>query len=92
VELDLVDAVAEAVVRLQLGRVVVRLEAPPDRLAAGDLADQLGLGAGPAAAFALERLDQRAVLGEEIQPLERGRLVGHRVGDQRLAGRCERHA
>ena len=39
VELDLVDAVAVAVVGAQHGRVLVRLPAPLERLAAGDLAD-----------------------------------------------------
>ena len=66
VELDLVDPVAVAVVGAQDGRVLVRLPAPLERLAARDLAERAGAVVGPAGALALERLDQRPVLLEEV--------------------------
>ena len=63
VELDLVDAVAEAVVGAQLGRVLVRLEAPSgSRLGAPQIApSSAGLVLGPVGALAPQRLGQRPV-------------------------------
>ena len=80
VELHLVDAVAVAVVGAQLGRVLVRLPAPLDRLAAGDLAHRADLRLGPAATLAVQRLDQRAVLLEDVVRLQRRDLVDHLMG------------
>ena len=81
VELDLVDAVAEAVVGAELRRVLVGQPAELDgRGAAGELAH----GADPVdrevAALAGDRLDERAVGLEDVVVGERHRLVGDRVG------------
>ena len=68
VELDLVVAA-------QLRRVLVREPPPLERLA-GQRAAECGATLGRRrAAFALERLDERPVLGEEIVARERRRLV-----------------
>jgi hypothetical protein len=80
VELDLVDAVAVAVVRAQDGRVLVCQAAPLDRFAPGDLTDRADLLLGPARALPVQGLDQRAVLREDVVGLQRGNLVQHLVG------------
>ena len=59
VVLDLVDAVPVAVVGAQDGRVLVRVPAPFDGLAAGDLTERAGAVHNPAGALAVERLHQR---------------------------------
>jgi hypothetical protein len=76
VELDLVDALTEAVVRAQDGRVLVREAAELERLAAAEPAERGAPLLRRAAALAPERLDERPVLGEQVVPCERGRLVG----------------
>ena len=63
-ELDLVDPVAVAVVRAQDGGFSFAWRPSSIAVAAGELAHALDRGRGPAAALALERLDQRAVLLE----------------------------
>jgi hypothetical protein len=75
VELDLVDPVPVAVVRAQDGRVLVGEPPPLERLAAGELAERGRALLRPAAALAPQRLDERAVLLEEVVALERRRLV-----------------
>src|SRR5215212_8594850 len=62
VELHLVDALAEAVVGPKPRRVLVREPAPFERLAAQLVAERPAALLGPAAALAMERLDQRTVL------------------------------
>ena len=74
-ELDLVDALAETVVRAQDRRVFVRSRAPRQRLAAELRAERDHPRLAPAAALAAQRLGQRAVLREEVVALERRRLV-----------------
>ena len=75
-ELDLVDAVAEAIVRAQLRRVGVGLESPVDRLlGAGQRSEVVHEVMGPRSALAFERLAQRRVGFEEVVVDERRRLV-----------------
>ena len=83
VELDLVDAVAVAVERLQPRRVLVGLEAPADRVRAPGGADLARALARPAGALALERLDERDVVLEQIAVSQRRDLVGDLVGVER---------
>ena len=77
VDLDLVDALAEAVVGAEVRRVRVGLEAPVDRLLgpgqATELVDQV---VGPGAAFALQGLAEGRVGLEDVVIDERRRLVG----------------
>src|SRR5262249_25421853 len=92
VELDLVDAIPESVVRPEHRRMGVRLVAPRDGLAAGDRAEAAAALLGPPAALAREPLAERAVLEEDVVALERRRLVqdlvrGH-VRPQRSALRA----
>ena len=88
VELDLVDAVAVAVVGAQLGLVLVRLEAPADRLArAADRAQLAGAVLGPLGALAAQRLDQRPVGVEGVVVLQRRRLVEDLVGAAQTGAR-----
>jgi hypothetical protein len=92
VEVDLVDAVAEAVDRPQLRRMLVGLVAPGrQRRAAPDAADLGAALARPAAALAVERLDERDVRGEQVEVRERDRLVGDLVGDEGSGERVDRH-
>jgi hypothetical protein len=86
VELDLVDAMAVAVERLQLRRVLVGLEAPADRVAAPCRPHLDRPLARPPGALALERLDERRVVGEEVAALQRRDLVGDLVGLKRGGG------
>ena len=81
VELDLVDAMAEAVVGAQLRRVAVGLLAEPDgrRLPEPRPEPREALLA-PAAALALDGLEERAVVLEPVDLLERRRLVLDLVG------------
>ena len=64
------------------------------RLAAGDLADRADLRLGPAATLAVQRLDQRAVLLEDVVGLQRRGLVEHLVRgpDARMARLGDGHA
>src|SRR5262245_65143608 len=79
-ELDLVDAMPEAVVGAEDRRVGVGEPSPRHRLAAGLDAEPPQTLARPAGALALDRIHEDAVGGEEIVTLERGRLVQHLVG------------
>jgi len=66
-ELHLVDAVAEAVVRAELRRIGVGLEAPADRLlGAGQPAQLANALLRPRGALSLERLPQRPVGLEQV--------------------------
>src|SRR5260370_14067238 len=76
-ELRLIDAVAEAVVGVELGRVGVRLKAPGDRLlSAGEPSELVDGVLRPRATLTLERLAQGRVGVEEVVADERRRLVG----------------
>ena len=66
VELDLVDAVAVAVVRAQHRRVLVRLPAPLERLAAGDLADRADRSSAQPAPSRSSASTSGAVLLEDV--------------------------
>ncbi len=86
VELDLVDAVAEAVVCAQLRRVLIRLGAPANRpRRARQRAGLAGAVARPVTALASQSLDQDRVGLERVVALERLGLVGDRVGLRRRA-------
>jgi hypothetical protein len=75
-ELDLVDAVPEPVVRAEDGRMRVCLVAPGDRFRpTGDFAEALQTLAGPARVLALDAFCESAVFLEEIVALQRWRLV-----------------
>ena len=83
---DLVDAVAEAVVGAHHGRVLVGEPAQLDRLgAAGERADLARLLVDPAGALALNRLHEGHVAGVEVDALEGGSLVEDLVGVPRRA-------
>ena len=80
-ELDLVDAVAEAVVRAQYGRVLVR-EAPPlERCAAEFGSERKDALVRPAGPLTVERLDERPVLRDEVVIAKRRRLIRDRDGN-----------
>src|SRR2546423_5119120 len=81
-EIDLVDAVAEAVVSAEHRHVLVGLLAPAQRFAAHLLAEAAHALLCPSAALAAERLDQHAVVIEQVVALEWRRLVQHLVGDR----------
>jgi hypothetical protein len=84
VELDLVDPLAEPVVRTKDRRMLVRETPELERLAAAEPAERRAplLLAGPS--LAPVRLDERRVLGEQVVALERRRLVrGADVGARR---------
>jgi hypothetical protein len=91
VELDLVDAVPEAVVGAKARRVVVGRRGEADCLgAARRRADLDGPVGGPLAALAPQRLDQHPVGREDVEVLQRRRLVDHLVrlaGEPALGGR-----
>ena len=92
VELDLVDAVAVAVVGAELRRVLVGEGAEAlGALAAGQRADRGDPLLGPVGALAAHRLDQRPVGLEEVVVDQRRRLVGDLVvaGSRSLRG-CHR--
>src|SRR5438270_656953 len=75
-ELDLVDALAEPVMRAKAWRVGVGLEPPVDGLLRAGQASQLVHEVvRPRAAFTLERLTQRGVRFEQVVVDERRRLV-----------------
>src|ERR1700730_2038388 len=79
-ELDLVDPVAETIVRAQHRRVGVGLEAPVDRLLRTRKTAQLANHVlGPRPSFPLERLAQRRVGFEQVVVDERWRLVEIRL-------------
>jgi hypothetical protein len=88
-ELDFVDPVSVAIVRAQDRRVLVRLAAELDRLAARERPDLARLVARPLRALALERLYQHLVLLEDVVADERRRLVQHLVGRRLRARRFD---
>ena len=72
-ETHLIDAMAEAVVRVQLGRPLVRIEAECDRLgASGELAEGEELGDGRIAGVGTRCVEQRAVAGCNVVILSGG--------------------
>ncbi len=75
VELDLVDALAEAVMAAQPRRMLVREASELERLTAAQPSELREAGLLLGRTFAPCRLDQRPVLREEVVPLERRRLV-----------------
>ncbi|MNY10243.1 hypothetical protein D3C86_1432060 [compost metagenome] len=88
----LVDAAAVAVVGVQHRRHAVGLHAPVDdlgRAAAGAQGGQPRLMLRPAAAA--HGVQQRPVAGEQVDVLQRRRLVGHLVGVQIGDGTEGRH-
>jgi len=92
VELDLVDAVAEAVVGAQLRRVLVGEPAELDRLAAArDRPDRADRVHGEVAALPRDRLDEGPVRLEDVVVLERGRLIRDLVRCLRGARRGDCH-
>src|SRR5262249_55493040 len=78
--LDLVDAMAEAIERAQLRRVLVGLHAPGDRLATGERAERMQLLLRPARAFAAHGVAERAIAAEHIVVDERRGLIKDAVG------------
>src|SRR5467141_2013996 len=75
-EVHLVDAVAKPIVGMELRRVLVRLEAPGDRLlGAGELPELAHPAMSPAGAFALEGLAQGRVSLKKVVVDQRRRLV-----------------
>jgi hypothetical protein len=86
-ELHLVDPVAEAIVRAETRRVLVRQAAPLERLSAQEPAELARVLGGPACAFALQRLGERPVLGEQVVTLER-RLVRRAFATTRSRRQC----
>jgi hypothetical protein len=87
VELDLVDAVAEAIVAAQLRGVQIGEAAEVEGLGgaqpAAEGSDPL---AGPGASLPREALDERPVAAEEVEVLEGRRLVGDLVGRAEAQG------
>jgi hypothetical protein len=79
-ELDLVDAMPEAIVSAQDRRVGVGEASPRQCVATGLDAEPPETLACPRGAFALDRFEQHAVAGENVVALERWRLVQHLVG------------
>src|ERR1700686_5850569 len=83
VEIDLVDAVAIAVVGAQY-RLVLVGESPPEILRPTPPSDQLaergGALLGPPAALAPQRLNEREVGGEDVDALQGRGLVEDFVG------------
>src|SRR5712691_6365974 len=79
-ELDLIDAIAEAVVGVKLRRVRVGLEAPAERLLGpAEMAELVNHVVRPPGAFAFQRLAERRVGLEEVVADERWRLVQRSV-------------
>lgn len=78
-ELDLVDAVAVAVVRPEYGWVLVRRERLRERfLTSGDLADLEQPGISRQVSVWLQSVTKCLVLSEEVHPLEWGSLIRYR--------------
>jgi hypothetical protein len=87
-KLNLVDAVAEAVVGPQDGRIAIGLKSPGDDLcAAGHFAEPRQPVETPGAPLAGHGLAQRDVAGEEVVVLEGRRLV---LDAMRLQRACRR--
>jgi len=82
-ELDLVDPMAEAVVRAQLGSVAIGEKAEANRLRPPEDRSVVAYAIfGPTAALALQAFGQGAVGRVEVVAFERGRLVQHFMGVQ----------
>jgi hypothetical protein len=80
---DLVDAVPEPIVRVQHGRVGMRLLGPPLILLGADEPPGLDQSrTSPAGIVAGNRLDERQVVGELLDADARRDLVGHSVGQR----------
>jgi hypothetical protein len=80
VEVDLVEPVAEPVVRLQDRRVLVGLEAPREQLGAADARSEGSrVGLGEPAALAMKRLAEGRVAIEGVVADERRDLIQHLV-------------
>ena len=75
VELDLVDPLAEAVMRAEDRRMLVREPPELERLAAAEPPERRALLVVGVPSFAPKRLDERPVLGEHVVALERRRLI-----------------
>ena len=92
-ERDLVDPMAEAVERGELGRMAVRVATERERLGAAHHGGVRAHARGrPAGALARETLAEGGVLVEEIHVLERRRLVLHRMrGAVQLGRICAAH-
>src|SRR6476619_3340450 len=78
VELDLVDPLAEPVVRAHARWILVREPSPLERRAGQKGAERTRTRGRPAGALTLERLGERPVLGEQVVAVERRRLVRRR--------------
>src|SRR5690348_425859 len=77
-ELDLVDSIAEAVVRPQPRRVLIGLESPADDLPAGRPASKLGhLRLGPPRALTPQPFREGEIQSERVVVAKRRRLVLH---------------
>ncbi|MOA18785.1 hypothetical protein D3C78_1391260 [compost metagenome] len=79
-ELHLIDAVAVAVVAVQLGRLAIGGETGGQQRAAGQLAVLRQARLAPAGTEALQPLLQRPVAAVQIAAVQRRRLVGDCVG------------
>jgi hypothetical protein len=80
VKANLIDAVAEPVVRVQFRRMFVRVETECDRLGpSGELAQPVHLVDGGPRRLASHRLGERLVGRENVVVLERRRLIFDRV-------------
>ncbi len=63
----LVDTMAEPIVRAQFGRMLVCIEAENDRFGTSrELAERCELSCSSIRSFALERLHQRSIGGEDV--------------------------
>jgi hypothetical protein len=74
-ELDLVDPVAETIVRAQAWWILVRQPSPLERLSGQEGAERARARGRPAGAFTLERFGERPVLRKQVVAVERRRLV-----------------
>ena len=79
-KLDLVDALAVAVVGAQHRRKGVGLDAPVDRLPSGDGAELADAVERPPAALALQRVGEGVIALERVVAAQRRRLIEHFVG------------
>jgi hypothetical protein len=83
-ELDLVDAMAEAIVRAQLGGMAVGEKSRADGFRAAEIGAVVAYrDLRPSRRLRASGLRQRAIGRVEVVAFERGRLVQHFVGVQR---------
>src|SRR5512133_838239 len=75
VKFDLVDPIAEPVVRAHARWILVREPTPLERRAGQERAERARARRRPAGTFTLERSGERPVLGEQVEAVERRRLV-----------------